>query len=301
MAMNADKGYKKCGLYLYETECEGLNGESDYILKPATSKNGKNLTSDGRLYISSRELIELINNNVIAIGDMYIDEFDDLVYDATDSDSLADNPDNTDAVIITRNIITSLDMAVKLNFKTMPMDKLKVIIKRAKRIGGRGGRIATVRDGELYFFTTDDSLTLLSPNTIKLSGETGLFKDTDFSSIDLREVDMSDVVDMTDMFNYTYAKEILFGDFDFSHVERMDSTFESVDMKKLDLRNANLSNVRSMNRCFYKATIRNLDMYNVDTTKNKPMANEIFAFSRCTVSKTDKFEYTDLSVIKAEK
>ena len=107
-----------------------------------------------------------------------------------------------------------------------------------------------------------------------------MFKDiSGIISIDLQNLDVSTISDMSEMFSgCTNLQYINFGNFDTSKVENMESMFYNcVSLSSLDLSRFITSNVLTMKNMFYNTkSLISLDLKNFETIKVSDMENMFF-------------------------
>ena len=109
-----------------------------------------------------------------------------------------------------------------------------------------------------------------------------LFSGENFESIDLTNVDSSNVTSMSEMFSWCYnLRSINWGGIDTSNVTDMSEMFsDSSSLTELDLSGFNTSNVTNMNSMFYGCNgLQTLDLNGFDTTKVTDMGH---MFELCT-------------------
>lgn len=136
---------------------------------------------------------------------------------------------------------TSLEFETKQNLKEY-IAKIKLL----------GHNILTLKDNKVYALVKESKTTVLSDDTIELINGTR-FKSTNYTSINLSNVDTSQIIDMSGMFAYCRK------------------------LKSLDLSNINTSNVNDMSSMFYECeSLVSIDMNNVDTGNVMSMTDMFF-------------------------
>ena len=156
--------------------------------------------------------------------------------------------------------------------------------------------LETLRESFIYSNVSDVNLkNLKTPNLIDMSR---MFENTEnIKTIDISEIDTSNVtkmnsmfrkshatniildgintynvLDMKYMFSETWANEINLTNFDTSNVKDMSSMFYGSRFKRLDLNNFNTGNVETMNHMFGVASARSINLTSFDTSNVSDMS-----------------------------
>lgn len=95
---------------------------------------------------------------------------------------------------------------------------------------------------------------------------TSMFRGCKAQSIDLSELNTSNVIDMMGMFMNCKAKTINFGNIDTSNVTNMNSMFHGCEAQSLNLSMFNTSNVEDMANMFSDCLVERLNISNFDTS-----------------------------------
>ena len=118
------------------------------------------------------------------------------------------------------------------------------------------------------------------------------------SSLDLTNLDTSNVTDMSWMFENTSATSIKgLDNFNTSKVTNMIGMFDNSKATTLDLSSFNTSNVTDMSHMFWNSQATTLDLSNFDTSKVTDMTR-MFSYSQATtlnLSSFDTSKVTDMS------
>lgn len=121
-------------------------------------------------------------------------------------------------------------------------------------------------DEDLYAVEDANSITICSESQIKLPEDSeAMFCGTKFRSIELREVDTSDVENMTLMFSSCESTKIDFSNFDTSKVTNMHCMFGGCKVKELDLSSFNTSKVKKMDYMFDCCSLHSINLTSFDT------------------------------------
>lgn len=171
-------------------------------------------------------------------------------------------------VTITANEIARMNCERTISFKSNV--NLNEVGIKAKAVGTRINTLTK----DLYTVETYKDITVVSDKQISLPDSCEeLFLDTVYCSIDLRNVDTSNVNSMKCMFSNCMAKEIDLSTLDTSNVRTMYGMFNGVELDKLDLRNFNTRNVKHMSGMFSQSKINKLDISSFDTSNVIAMDN----------------------------
>lgn len=153
--------------------------------------------------------------------------------------------------------------------------------------GGTGNEIhregwnAELIDDELSRPVTTKICTTI--NGKPLVSMNSLFDTTIAVSVDLSNLDTSNIVDMTSMFRFSALKKVDLSNFDTSNVENMGSMFDSAQVESLDLSNFNTSKVTDMGRMFANTRLDALDLSSFDTSNVTNMSNMFYNFGAETL------------------
>ncbi|WP_120139218.1 BspA family leucine-rich repeat surface protein, partial [Listeria monocytogenes] len=104
----------------------------------------------------------------------------------------------------------------------------------------------------------------------------GLFSSTAAASLDLRNLDTSNVTNMYDMFRNSTVTSLDLSNFDTSNVTNMNAMFYNSAATSLDLSSFDTKSVTTMNSMFYKSAATSLDLSNFDTSKVTVMRNMFY-------------------------
>lgn len=119
----------------------------------------------------------------------------------------------------------------------------------------------------LVAIITSTAVTVYSNKAICLSKSAkGLFSHTLFKTIDLSGVDTTGTINMSEMFYYSEATEIILNGIDTSKVEDMCFMLSCSNVQKIDLSSFNTSNVKNMDRMFAHSKLVELNINSFNTT-----------------------------------
>lgn len=107
---------------------------------------------------------------------------------------------------------------------------------------------------------------------------------TSFISIDLSNIDTSNIENLDSAFKDSIAKEIKLKGIDTSNVRRMAETFKNSNVRELDLSHLDLSNVYRINGLFETSNIKKLKFCNNSTSNLKRCHS---TFSGCIMTELD--------------
>lgn len=125
-----------------------------------------------------------------------------------------------------------------------------------------------------------------------------LFKNISIESIDVSNLDTSNITDMTGMFNYSACNSINLSTFDTSNVTTMRLMFSQCNFQKLDLSTFNMLNVMDISRMFANATIAELILPRM-SIQTLTSADELFEYSEIGVLNLSAIDLSTISNIKA--
>ncbi|EKS8446355.1 BspA family leucine-rich repeat surface protein [Listeria monocytogenes] len=101
---------------------------------------------------------------------------------------------------------------------------------------------------------------------------TNLFSYSEIKNLDLRNLDTSQVTDMSNMFSNSAATSLDMSNWDTSNVTNMNVMFNGSRVPNLDLSNFDTSNVTDMGYMFSGSVATSLDLSNFDTSKVTTMS-----------------------------
>lgn len=198
--------------------------------------------------------------------------------------------------ILTREIVKAINKPKALKFKSNQNIEM---LEQKSKILGCGKRISK----DFLSIESDTEIILVSDKQIQLSDSTpdydevvkfmyykGLFADTDFTSINFKNTDSSNVSNMANMFSDCEATAIDLSSLDTSRVKNMRTMFYDCKAQTLDLSNFNTSNVKDMSYMFNGCETTMIDISNFKTSKTTDTER---MFSRCKA----KVEATDTRIL----
>lgn len=112
----------------------------------------------------------------------------------------------------------------------------------------------------------------------------GLFEETIFSTIDLSQLNTSNVIDMCDMFYDCKATRIILDNLDTSQVRYMKGMFKECNVIELDLSNLDTSKVQNMKEMFNRCKASRINISNLNTSRVMDMSS---MFKWCNVIELD--------------
>ena len=187
-------------------------------------------------------------------------------------------------VVDKSQLIKAVKLGIKIQGVELRDNKLKVLDSQC-----RFNKLSMLNNEE-YKFSLDNSnlvLMLNSPassniviheyinricslsvksNDVKVSGGSGLVNTNEMfhcvycKTLDVSNLDVSNVSFMGRMFDYMNCDEIIFGNFNTSNSNNMINMFCNSTIKKLDLRSFDTSNVKDMSDMFRYCSIGYLDL-----------------------------------------
>lgn len=192
-----------------------------------------------------------------------------------------------DSILITRDIIKSINKNKDLSFKSNV--NIDNIIYKAELLGNYN--INKV-NAHLIILENNTSIILASDIMIELERTvldedgigTGLLSSSNFTSIDLSNVDTSKIDNMTAMFFKCKAKKINLGTIDTSNVTNMFCMFCNCDVEELDLSMIDVSKVRDMCGMFCNCSAKKVNLRGWKTPSVKDMSE---MFCSCDVKELD--------------
>lgn len=182
-----------------------------------------------------------------------------------------------DSIRIGKPNIQSVNCKKSLSFRSN-VKNLKMTLAKAKlagcKIDGLNEHLYSISDYKNLIIVSDRKIKIC--NTVTITGRPdaqGTFEYTEFSDIDLRGADLSELKSMDSMFYSCKAKSIQFGKLDSSNITNMRWAFANIDMDELDLSYLNTSKVENMRGMFDSSRINKLNISNFDTAKVKDMSS----------------------------
>ena len=142
--------------------------------------------------------------------------------------------------------------------------------------------VAIIKDGEIVVVSK-------KPIYIVDDNANELFKDTAFTSIDLRNVDTSKMTSARNMFCCCSATEINLSEFNTSNVTNMDRMFLNCHIEELNLRGFNTSKVAIMEYMFKGCSANKIDVSSFDTS-NVTSMSAMFARISCDIIGLENFD-----------
>ena len=130
-------------------------------------------------------------------------------------------------------------------------------------------------------------------NDKPVTSMSGMFYNSQATSIDLSSFNTTNVRNMSDMFANSAVSSIDVSGFDTSYVIDMNNMFASSQATRLDLSSFNTSNVTNMSTMFYSSQATTLDVSNFDTSKVTDMGN-MFSGSQATKLDLSNFDTSNV-------
>ena len=148
--------------------------------------------------------------------------------------------------IINRELIEAIDSPLALQFETIEKESYDTKFKKARVLG-----LITYSTDEIFVIKNNNKLIVCSFLNFEIIDAVELFKYTEFTSIDLRGVDTSNVTNMNEMFFKCKATSLNISNFDTSNVTYMSGMFNGCQATSLDLSSFDTSNVVEMIEMFW--------------------------------------------------
>lgn len=219
-----------------------------------------------------------------------------------------------DKYIITKDFIQknfsrdNINKLSNLGFKTLSEKELNKFILKAKLIGYK---ITNIEDGETYIVYSDANIIVVSKNKFKILDGENMFLYKAFKSIDLSQVDLSEVFNLTCMFSCCNIKNIRIADInitskackmvnmfseakidkleivDFSVdavVDKLSNMFNISQIKELTIINFNNKQIKGLSNMFGDSKIKKLEIRNFKTTDVEDMS---LMFDGANINKID--------------
>lgn len=168
------------------------------------------------------------------------------------------------SMILTPYLMHRIDKPKKLCFKS------NASLESARKYAKENRFNVTQLTEHLFMLESDIQIVVISDYKIILGNTNlgaGVFAETCFTDIDLRNVDTSPVTDMSYMFDCCKAKSINISEFNTSKVIDMECMFANCTIEVLDLSNFDTSNVKDMRAMFEHSKSTRLDLSNFNTSK----------------------------------
>ena len=145
---------------------------------------------------------------------------------------------------------------------------------------------------------TAETIDLTNVDTSSAKTFIGMFENTKAKTLDVSSFNTSNVTDMSYMFIYTSATNIIgLENFNTSNVETLLRMFASTNVSSLNLKNFDTSKVKNMSGLFAYSKVQSLDLSNFDTSKVMNMAG-MFASSKATkIIGLDKFDTSNVTTM----
>lgn len=239
--------------------------------------------NNGVVSFSPYELKTLMKNNIVTVSNLKLTSDNKII--SSNIKSIR-NTIQKNYVLITRNIIELIDKPKALSFKTVK--NIEGIIDKAELLGTYN---TTWLREHILLLENSESLIIASDVTIELDGTienpggySGLFSGTSFTSINLNNVNTSNINNMALMFFKCHAERISFGTIDTSNVTNMFCMFYMCRVKELDLRVFDVSKVEDMGGMFHSCSATKINISGWKTPMLKDTSN---MFAYCDVTELD--------------
>lgn len=199
------------------------------------------------------KLKQLMRNKEIAVINLNL----------TSNNRLIDTDFNADSIVcFDRQCVTSMQSNKSLKFISN-IKNISTIFSKAQLIGSR---VKQLKDS-IYAVENNDNIMIVSDKQIAFPNNSNfLFASAQFKTIDIDNVDTSNVTNMLGMFYECTSKAIRLK-IDTSKVINMESMFSYCSFKELDLSCFNTSRVQNMSCMFENSKIDNLNISSFDTSK----------------------------------
>lgn len=200
-----------------------------------------------------------------------------------------------DKAYLTREIIEKINKSAGISFKTVNKESFEKIQSKALLLN-----LVQYSDNDFLVINTYDSIKgeqlvvysykeiyLYRPNKVDRSTDKIYFEETDFTSIDLHNVNTSEIRYAVRMFKNCKAKSIDVSTMDTSNIMLMISMFNGVNLSTpLDLSNFKTSRLIGTDSMFRAAKIKELRLDNFNTSR---------VISMSSMFKDADIEYIDIS------
>ena len=155
----------------------------------------------------------------------------------------------------------------------------------------KNGWYAELTDKESTSPVTEAPCTYI--NNKPINDMSGMFYESQATSLDLSSFDTSNVTNMTDMFNNSQATSLDLSSFDTSNVTHMGGMFSISAATSIDLNSFDTSNVTDMAGMFYYSQATTLDLSSFDTSEVTNMSVMFFNMPNLTtIYASNKFNTT---------
>lgn len=252
-------------------------------------KNNRNVTEayilqdiqyNSKIKLTSSDLKQAIKNGQINVLNLKLTKDSKLIY-------RKDRKDNRISYV-NRKTIQLLSKKKALSFKSYA--NISSIKSKAKLIGSSFTKLAD----NLYLVENENSIIIVSDIQLRFTWDArNTFEKTLFTSIDLKEIDTSEVSTMASMFKECKAEHIDLSNFNTSKVTDMSDMFCRCRVKKLDLRSFNTNRVNDMCRMFNECSVEDLNISSFDTSR---VENMISMFEKISANKLDLSNFNTSNV-----
>ncbi|ELX6564503.1 BspA family leucine-rich repeat surface protein [Listeria monocytogenes] len=128
----------------------------------------------------------------------------------------------------------------------------------------------------LFSYSRVTSLDLSNLDTSNVTNMSNMFAGSTATSLDVSNFDTSNVTDMSNMFAGSAATSLDVSNFDTSNVTDMSIMFEGSAATSLDVSNFDTSNVTNMARMFCRTVVTSLDLSSFDTSNTSMTSNGMY-------------------------
>ncbi|EIA3843900.1 BspA family leucine-rich repeat surface protein [Listeria monocytogenes] len=128
----------------------------------------------------------------------------------------------------------------------------------------------------LFSYSRVTSLDLSNLDTSNVTNMSNMFAGSTATSLDVSNFDTSNVTDMSNMFWESPAPSLDVSNFDTSNVTDMSIMFEGSAATSLDVSNFDTSNVTNMARMFCRTVVTSLDLSSFDTSNVSMTSNGMY-------------------------
>ncbi|EOW8180027.1 BspA family leucine-rich repeat surface protein [Listeria monocytogenes] len=128
----------------------------------------------------------------------------------------------------------------------------------------------------LFTYSRVTSLDLSNLDTSNVTNMSNMFAGSTATSLDVSNFDTSNVTDMSNMFWESPAPSLDVSNFDTSNVTDMSIMFEGSAATSLDVSNFDTSNVTNMARMFCRTVVTSLDLSSFDTSNVSMTSNGMY-------------------------
>jgi len=214
-------------------------------------------------YFNSDELKQLMRSNQISVSNLKLTTDNRLIKIEKKQEPLTGY-----ALLIQRFKVLNKVINIKTNdFKTAYLANL-----------GNNKSLLWIPD-DVQKFCFNDLVDIKIDSDLKVVGGKGLttinnlFHTLCFNTLDLSELDVTNVLDFGQLFRYSTIKNVKLGIFNSVNAVSMANMFEGAKIGNIDLRSLKTGNVRIMDYMFANATIGNgnFTVENFDTSKVESM------------------------------